>query len=522
MPFTATPPPAARATLLPDGAYAYSIRQGGGEVATSTITVSRRDDAIVISEAVVAKSATIAVTRTFDPLTFVMRRYHATTTALGGQQATADITLSGRHVDVSGGTEHYALTMSGDAPVLVGDNLATEFAILPELLDVTHANSVALAQVSGSVIALDMAIDRHPAQTRPKGVPSDDVALAETTAGVTAFVWYRVNDVVDDVEVPAQGASIVLIAENGHPIASAAPLATPVPLPPAHYTATDITFTSSDGTTLAGTITVPDRGTAPYPGVILVHGSGCSDRDETIGPNKIFAQLANALSNAGFAVLRWDKRGCAKSGGTFGTRDQLIMDATAALQFLRAQKTVDPKRTFAIGHSEGGELVPSLAVLDNALTAIVLMAPPALPLDRILLQQYTRGMSGQEYASAYAAEKSDLDAIKAGRLHDRWSLWLQSSLAVDPATTIARVPCPMLILQGEKDLQILPKDLPRLVAAARDAGRDVTVHTFPNDDHLFISLADGQPLDFREYWTPNALDPRMLEALTQWLADRSR
>ena len=163
---------------------------------------------------------------------------------------------------------------------------------------------------------------------------------------------------------------------------------------------------------LAGTLTVPNAAATPLPGFVLVHGSGCNDRDETIGPNKIFAQLANRLSNDGYAVLRYDKRSCGKSGGKFPVRDRLIADARDAIAYLRAQPGIDPKRIYVLGHSEGGELAPSIAIADGHLRGIVLLAPPALPLEQILKQQLLRNVSSADRA---ATEKQ----VQARARYDR-------------------------------------------------------------------------------------------------------
>jgi len=297
--------------------------------------------------------------------------------------------------------------------------------------------------------------------------------------------------------------------------------ALPTPFP--HFTSRDVRFTSADGTVLAGTLTVPDGGSGPHATVVLVHGSGTGDRDETVGPNPIFLQLSNVLSNAGYAVLRYDKRGIGQSGGrtTLGTRDELLDDVKAAFRFAREQPEVDPKHVYLLGHSEGGELVPTVAAQEPGVAGIILMAPPALPLAQVLMEQALAGVAPDQRAAARARELAIFASTRGG--HDSMRAWLRSSLDVDPIVDIARVHVPILILQGAADAQVLLTDLPRLVNAARAHNRDVTVRTFPGDNHLFeaappgVVQTPGEAL--QQYLTvPAWVDSRVTDAIENWLA----
>lgn len=96
---------------------------------------------------------------------------------------------------------------------------------------------------------------------------------------------------------------------------------------------------------------------------------------------------------------------------------------------------------------------------------------------------------------------------------------MRSSFGIDPAVAIAKVPCPILILQGTKDIQVLAADTPRLVEAARAAGRNVTVVMLKGDDHLFINLPGDQTSTINEYFTPSYLDPALFTAIDTWLSN---
>ena len=376
-----------------------------------------------------------------------------------------------------------------------------------------------LACLCGAFVAVPVTVTGQPTPP-PQGVAPGEEGLSVEVEGQTATLWFhRQTYVLDRFELPAQDLTIVLRSYDSAMTPLPKPATpTPLPLPSARYTSRDVSIQTDDGVTLAGTLTVPNSAATPLPGFVLVHGSGCNDRDETIGPNKIFAQLANRLSNDGYAVLRYDKRSCGKSGGKFPVRDRLIADARDAIAYLRSQPGIDPKRIYVLGHSEGGELAPSIAIADGRLRGIVLLAPPALPLEQILKQQLLRNVSSAE-SRGDRRSKFRRSSMRSHRARSRaqQNRWLRSSFGVDPVALIARVPCPILILQGTKDIQVLPADTPRLVQAAQNAHRDVTVVMLQDDDHLFIKLPADEPSTGGEYFTPSYLDPALFAAIETWL-----
>jgi alpha-beta hydrolase superfamily lysophospholipase len=500
----------------PMGSSSVSVHGGNG-----TITVNE-------SASFVFPKFSATSTMQYDAATLRETAYSADFSLPRGPQHTDVAITPGSMAVTIDRAAQVAATIPADpsAPVeLVGDNLIGSSIMIPALVDATDLRSFTLAALSGGK-ALVGSIGRDPNAQRPAGVPATDKLVSVDVASLRLNFWYDPSTfVVHEIAAPAQQLAFVLTATTaiGAATPAPAPVISPMPTPFPHFTSRDVTFTSSDGVTLAGTITIPEGAAHPRPAVVLVHGSGPEDRDEAIGPNAVFLQVSNALSNAGYVVLRYDKRSVGKSGGApySGTRPQLLDDVRAALHFAQAQPEVNAKRVFLLGHSEGGELVPSVAARDPRVAGIILMAPPALPLWQVIMEQVLASVPPSKAAETRREQNAAVEKMSHSK--DPKDVLTFSSFDVDPAVDIARVHVPILILQGDGDTQVFVKDLPRLVTAARTSNARVTVRTFSNDNHLFEAIvgpAHQTPLAAtHQYLTvPALLDQRVFDAMTSWLA----
>jgi dienelactone hydrolase len=229
---------------------------------------------------------------------------------------------------------------------------------------------------------------------------------------------------------------------------------------------------------------------------VLVHGSGPNDRDESIGANKVFKDLAEGLSSSGVAVLRYDKRTLrygAKLTNNISVDDEVILDAIAAVKLLAARPEVDRARVFVVGHSLGALLAPEIASRSGIAAGVVLMAPPGRPLwDMLVSQLQYLGKPKEQIDDTQ--RKAAL--LKAGKLGDELLLGVPEGYWLDLAkrdgiATAKKLGKPILILRGDRDYQVLDVDVQAWRAGLANVP-GVEISILPSLNHLFIR-GDGKP-----------------------------
>jgi len=296
----------------------------------------------------------------------------------------------------------------------------------------------------------------------------------------------------------------------------------------------DVYF-ESGGYRLAGTVSVP-KGEGPWPGVVINGGSGPQDRD---GNSKflkisIYKRLAHFLSARGFVVLRFDKRNVGESEGNFNAvrLEDYVDDLTAAARFLAGQSYVDPERIGLIGHSEGGIIAPIVAARHPELIhALILMAAPGRTLDRVILDQVRwsaeqQGISGAKLEERIAEEESFFKEVLANEEETVLTfkgqqvpaaLLLKDEFLHDPRKTIAQVRCPVLILQGMKDVSVTVGDAELLAAALKRAGHtNYELKIFPKLDHLFMPVEGEKNIEVYQD-TTRKFGQHFLNTLLRWM-----
>lgn len=321
------------------------------------------------------------------------------------------------------------------------------------------------------------------------------------------------------------------------------------PVKPYPYHEEDVTFSSSAaGVTLAGTLTVPE-GKGPFPAVVLISGSGPNDRDETLLGHKPFLVLSDYLTRKGVLVLRYDKRGVGKSTGKYSaaTTADFADDAEAGLNYLKTRPEADAHHLGLIGHSEGGTIAPIVAARDKDVGFIVLMAGTGVPGDQILVEQHrlialAMGMPPEAVDKEVAQEKqfialverekddavvekevrakmgADVSDAQIGTMvKELTSAWFRYFFTYDPATSLRKVQCPVLVLNGSLDLQVPPQqNLPAIRKALEEGGNQhFEIYELPGLNHLFQPAKSGAPSEYAAIEV--TIDPVVLNRIASWV-----
>lgn len=339
------------------------------------------------------------------------------------------------------------------------------------------------------------------------------------------------------------------------------------PKPPFEYQARDFEVRISDmkesfdsETVLAGTLTTPN-GEGPFPTLIMISGSGPQDRDEQIFGHRPFFVYADHLAQHGYAVIRFDDRGIAKSKGNFATATSADFadDVEALLLWASKQAELDSKKLILCGHSEGGLIAPMVAARNQSVAGIVMLAGPGVSGEKIILNQTrkiaatagaTEGvldMQEQMLTAIFGRLKSDLapddefktelkDSLKkefegvAGleailAAVDRSVVqfavpWMKYFISYEPSTSLTKTVCPVFAVVGSNDLQVDPElNQPAIEEALKKAGnKDVTLTVLPKLNHLFQTSETGAPSEYNVL--EETVSPVVLDAVTEWLDAR--
>jgi pimeloyl-ACP methyl ester carboxylesterase len=322
------------------------------------------------------------------------------------------------------------------------------------------------------------------------------------------------------------------------------------PVKPYPYNCVDVTFANSDaGITLAGTLTWP-QGAGPFRTVVLIAGSGPQNRNEELMNHRPFLVLSDALTRAGIATLRYDKRGVGQSGGDYAgaTSPDFAADARAAVQYLRGQASFVASSIGLVGHSEGGLLAPTAAYANPDVAFLVLLAGPGVPGDEVLISQAraigaVQGMSTDQLDEAealnrrlYACFRATSDPKELERqlrdvltsagvtgaqqdavIAELNTPWMRFFVTYDPAPVLTRTAIPVLALNGSLDLQVLPDlNLPPIQAALQGAGnQQATVQKLAGLNHLFQHAITGAPTEYGSI--DETMAPEVLAQVAGWI-----
>lgn len=345
------------------------------------------------------------------------------------------------------------------------------------------------------------------------------------------------------------GAALPLTVKRVTNAAALEPSRPQNPTKPFPYLAEDVPYDNKTANVrLAGTLTVPS-GKGPFPAALLITGSGPQDRDESLMGHKPFLVVADYLTRRGIAVLRVDDRGVGKSTGNFAaaTTADFATDVEAGLAFLKTRTEIDPHKIGLIGHSEGGVIAPMVAARDHTIAYIVLMAGSAVRGDELIVEQVAAldqagGASPSEIENATSLERQILAIVRSEpdnavaekkmreRLGDKvpaaqitaqlkatTSPWYRYFLSYDPVPALQKVKCPVLAINGEKDLQVPPQqNLAAIRKALQEGGnKNFEALELSGLNHLFQTAKTGLPSEYGQI--EETISPKALQTIGDWI-----
>ncbi len=369
--------------------------------------------------------------------------------------------------------------------------------------------------------------------------------------------WTQAGVEFDLTLTPQESATEVLAGVPNRP---------QTPTAPFPYSVEEVEFRNeADDVQLAGTLTVPETD-RPCPAVIMISGSGPQDRDETLFEHRPFWVIADHLSRHGIAALRYDDRGTGASNGNFSnaTSQDFSKDVEAAFDHLKKDPRIAAKMVGLIGHSEGGLIAPMIAARRNDVAFVVLLAGTGVNGREILLSQgqsvlraegvmeenllniqretqlalidtllaATPGATTESLVDTTMKKLSktlpddsqdgeSLKALVTAGINRMRTPWFHFFLTHEPASQLQLVKCPVLALNGEKDVQVVPElNLPAIQAALEKGGNtNFRTIQFPAINHLFQTCTTGGPSEYQTI--EETISPIVLQTITDWIKDVS-
>lgn len=400
------------------------------------------------------------------------------------------------------------------------DAMSADAVVLPNVFFGSYA--ALAARLAGAAVGTELKAYIAPQAEIPvvvAGVTTESIETAKRTFTATRYaltmknpngdvelaLWADERQQLVRLSVPSQ--SLEVARED---VASAASRMTSFSIP-----GDESVRIAANGFTLAGSVTRPAKPARRMPAVVLIGGSGPADRDGLVAGIPVIGQMAKALADAGFLVVRYDKRGIGQSGGRpeTATLADYADDARAAVNYLRrARQDVDDDRIAVVGHSEGAWVALQLGATTRDVKALVLVAGASGTGGSLVLEQQQHLLEGLNVPAAERKEKAALQAkinaaaTGAGTWDDvPLSLrqqadtpWFASFLGFDPARAMKDTRQPILIVQGELDTQVKPRHAEALAALAKSRDREAAVDVVkvPGVNHLLVPAKTGEVSEY--------------------------
>ena len=524
------PPP------LPDaGATNFTIFLRGAPIGSEQIAVSRTATGWTIASSgrlgapidVVARRLQVRYTQEWRPIEFtldgtVRGQPQTLRTSVEGTTAKSQMSIAGQASEKSDAIDAAALLLLPNSFFGPYEALA---ARLRTATPGTEIPAYLVPQATMTIRVGESVPEQIQTASRVVSARRTHVTLVLPSAQLDADLWTDDTGRMIRFSLPAQSLEVVredIAAVSARSLSISRPNDEPITIP-------------GNGFLLAGTLSRPAQTTeAKLPAVVLVGGSGPSDRDGLVYGIPVLGQLAGALADAGSMVVRYDKRGIGQSGGRAesASLNDYAEDVRAAIKMLENRKDVDLKRIAVVGHSEGGLVALIAASKEKKIAAVGLIATPGIAGADIVLAQQQRllnrmSISAEEKQAKVDAQKKIHEAVISGKGLEllppdvRRSVdnaEFQSLLVSDPTKLVAAVRQPLLIVQGELDTQVEPMNADRLesIARARKNAPPPDVVKVPGVNHLLVPATTGEVDEYGSL-KDKQVSRQVTDAIVTWL-----
>jgi dienelactone hydrolase len=519
-------------------AQTYTTYVGGKAVVVDNYTITTNQDGTLKTEATIG--APNGGTQQTAVTVAIKRRPVSFTLSVGDNKLLA--------ADFNGPTVTLHVAGQADRELPTKATMVLENLIWDQFLFLLDQYDETKGGQQGFVALLPSQALDYPITVERTGTPEYQVsgkAVKTRRYHIVANNTLALEMWTDEARVPllfySAAQQLKVVRTGGESLAEAALADAPKPAeyhPPAYavpasFHEQQVTVGASTEWELPATLTLP-TGKGPFPAVVLVHGSGPGDRDETQGPNKPFQDLAWGLASQGIAVLRYDKRTRVYSGKLSAlpnvtVKEETIDDALAAVALLRQTPEIEPKRIFVLGHSLGGALVPRIGLAaQDSVAGFVIFAGATRPLEDEWVRQYEYiyGLDGQitpkEQAEIddYKRQAARIKQLKPADANSKElllyappSYWLDLRGYFPPRIAL-KLKQPLLVLQGERDYNVT-MDAFHDWQRTLERRAHVTLKSYPKLDHLF--LEGTGPASDADYVRSRNIPRYIIDDIAAWI-----
>jgi pimeloyl-ACP methyl ester carboxylesterase len=526
--------PTAEAQVASDQSRAYIVFLQARPIGREEVAVIRDADGWIVRGSSRISPPVDTVTRSAEIR--YTAEWHPTRLAIEGTSRGQEVIVTTTFADgkadniisVAGGQTTKSDAVSADTVVLPNAFLGSYAALARRLAGAkpgaTFRGYIA-PQLEVAIVVSGVFQDRIETPQRAINATRYALGVTQPNGELQVSLWVEGDGSLLRLSVPMQGLELArddVASASSRTTSFSLPSDEPVRIP-------------ANGFNLAGSLAKPAGSAGRLPAVVLVGGSGPTDRDSTVVGVPILGQLAGALVDAGFLVVRYDKRGIGQSGGRAEAASILdyVDDARAVVAWIEKRRDVDKRRIAVVGHSEGAWVALAAASRDKRIAAIALLSAPATSGADVVLEQQThlfarmktpeaeqqQKIELQKRINAAVVKKGTWEGIPADLRKTAETPWFESYLSFDPGRYMKDVRQPILIVQGDLDKQVLPHHADKLAELARARKRKVGVDlvTVPGVNHLLLPAKTGDVDEYAEL-SNEKVSPAVAAAVSLWLA----